>query len=92
MLGCNLSAAELEHLWDVSPRRLFRKCEISGIVDSSIIVVLTFDIKQARGLTSTPIAFLPNTFDSTRVVPLPTKLSRIRSSFLLNADISLFGI
>jgi hypothetical protein len=66
--------------------------EISSNVDFCIVVVFTLDIKQARGLTSIPIAFLPKTFDSTKVVPLPIKLSNTRSFFLENFDISRYGI
>jgi hypothetical protein len=38
------------------------------------LVVFTLAIRHAKGLTSTPNAFLPSILDSTRVVPLPAKL------------------
>ena len=36
---------------------------------------------------SIPIALLPRIFDSTKIVPLPIKLSKIRSFFLDSFDI-----
>jgi hypothetical protein len=56
------------------------------------MLVLTLEIRHASGLTSIPIEFLPSNFDSTKVVPLPTKLSNTSSFFLLKADIILLGI
>ena len=69
-----------------------KKFLISLTVVLLITVVLTLDIKHASGLISIPIAFLPKTFDSTNVVPLPTNGSSIRSFLSLKVDINWFGI
>jgi hypothetical protein len=62
------------------------------MVERLIVVVLTLEIRHARGLISIPIEFLPNNLDSTKVVPLPTKLSSTSSFFRLRDEIILFGI
>lgn len=55
-------------------------------------VVFTLATRQIRGLISTPIEFLPKSLDSTNVVPLPTKLSKIRSFGFERRRIKLRGI
>ena len=49
-------------------------------------LVFTLAIKH-RGLTSNPIASSPKIFDSTKVVPLPKKLSNTGSFFFENTEI-----
>ena len=61
-------------------------------IDSFILVVLTLEIKQARGFASTPIEFFERTSASTKAVPQPQKGSNTHLACGAKFFMSVLGI